>query len=820
VIKDEAVEHGLINRYGFANITANVTDNSGVVHSVWAVIGIPGDGYSNESMDVLSGDVYNLSYQCGERGGYNATVWANDSSGNEDSGTLLEWDVYGWSNVSLEIPSGGSYSKGTAVDITCLVLDANLSSGVEGYPVEFWDEGVSLGVNYTNQSGFAIFQWDTTGGDDGGHDLNCTIGDNETLYYNVSAGMDYTTVELLAPGVNVTLIEHENLEVGLNEYESGDEIAWVNVTVNNTGGSPAGDVNVSLNILDGEGQAVSWFEEQSRDCGALQPGEECEVEFSPESIPGTAGAGGYYWNVTINWSGGDSPPEYNSSEGFVIHHLPDNISSDLEPVKVLQNESSVYNMTVENPWSLNITSVNVTVNCPENMTCLCLLAGQESQGYCELDNITSGGNRTASFNITTNYTNSPGEYDINSTVNYTNPGQEDRGWEEQGDQVLNVRGPTKLVVVITDYYLEVTRDGLYELKGYVNNTGTGVTNGVWINWSLPSGWSNHSGNLSLFNGTLCVGCLLWNNITANVSASAGLGTREVELRSESQEEAADWDTEDIDVYADTNVTGVWMNETGPYRNGSLRVEAGLEYDNGSAIEGEDLEFRLGGSLLGSNSTNSSGYAVLDVVVPYDAGLGSNVINVSYAGSSGIFANAGYNDTEIVDVQDELTIDNVAASPATQGYGNNVTLTADVWSRVSLDWVRVNLTHPNGSSYWIDMAPAGGGLYELVFGDTWQWGNYTYWVNASNLAGFGNDTSSQEQEFYVRANSTVDIETEESSYGPDQNVSLDKQEWWNRSYLYRSRVNVTEKSGSDLTDYQVNVTVNTSGLISGQRMQKL
>ncbi|RLI96480.1 MAG: hypothetical protein DRO99_04375, partial [Candidatus Aenigmatarchaeota archaeon] len=818
VIGQEKAEPELVNRHDWANITAVVSDNSGGAAHVWAVIGIPGGGYINESMGLLGGNMWNLSYQVSERGEYNFTVWANDSSGNTDNGSVHAWLSYGWANVSWTGPSAGSYPKGS-MELVCRVVDANLSSGIGGYPVEFWDNGMSLGSNVTNSSGYAVFMWDTSGEDDGGHVLNCTIADNESLFYNDSVGVDSVDVTLLAPQVDVVLLEHENLyEHGVNEYESGDEIGWVNVTVNNTGGSVAGSVNVTLNVVDGSGSVVSWFSEVSRDCGTLQVGELCEAGFGAQGIAGTVSGGRYYWNVTVNWSGGGSPPEVNSSEWFTVHRVSDNVSSSLEPVKVLQNGSVVYNVTVGNPWSANLTGVNVTVNCPENMTCLCLLSGQESNEWCRLGNITSGENATASFNITTKSSTVPGDYDLNATVNYTNPGMEERSLEGQGNRILSVRGPTKLSVVITAYEASLVRGGLYELRGYVNNTGDSVTNNVWLNWTLPAGWSNYSGSLNVFSSSLGSGGMLWNNITVNVSMGAALGTQDVELHSESDEEAEDWDSVETDVYAGTNVTWVWVNESSPYRNGSIRMEGRMVYDNGTGVEGENLEFRVGGVMIGSNSTNSSGHAVLYGVVPYNMGLGSNSMNVSYDGSSGMFTKESYNDTGSVDVQDELTIENVQASPETEGYGQNVTLTADVWSRVSLDWVRVNLTYPNGSSYWIEMEHAGGNTYRLVFQDTWQWGNYSFWVNASNMAGFGNDTSSQEGEFYVRAGTYIDVVTRDDTIGPAQNVSLERREWWNRSYLFRMRVNITEESGDNLTDYQVNVTINTSRLISLSRMQ--
>ncbi len=815
-VSNEYASPSFVNRYGYVNISASVSDNSGSAAYAWARIGIPGGGYVNRSMSNDGGNVWNVSYQSNATGRYNATVYANDSSSNTGNGSEIYWEVYGWSNATWVSPSGGSYPRGSVIGLECAVEDADTGSAIGGYPVEFWDNGASMGVNYTNSSGKAVWMWNTSLVQGGLHSLNCTIADNASLYYNASVSSAGTYAEVLVPSVGVILIEHENLQDhGVNEYESGDTIDWVNVTVNNTGGADAYAVNVSLNVVDSNGLDVYWFGVQSRDCGTLSVGETCEASFSSNQIPAGISSGQYMWKVVVNWSNGGNPPSENSSEWFYVHRLGDNVSSSIVPSKVNQNQSAVYNVTVQNPWSGNITNVNVSVNCHENMTCVCDLPGQSGLGYCFLGNVSSSG--TASFNITTNSSTVPGDYDINSSVEYVNPGLESRTLSGVGNSVLSVRGPTKLNVSITLYSASVTRGGLYELRGYVNYTGSGVTNNVWLNWTLPSGWSNYSGNLDVYAPSLGSGEVLWNNITVNVSLSSLLGGNEIELRAGSDEEADDWDTAVSETYADTGVPFVWVNDSGPYRNGSLRIEARLVWDNGSAVSGESVDFSVGGVYVGSNYTNGSGYAVVDAVVPYNVSLGANAVNASYSGSSSLYTNPSFNGSVSVDVQDEVRIENVQASPDSQGYGWNVSVTASVGGKVSVQSVRANVTYPNGSSQWFDMQEEAGGSYRLVFQDTWQRGNYSYAVNATNAAGLSN--YSYGGEFYVGARASAFAMTRRSLYGDNRNVSLERQEWWNRTFLYRKRINISERSGATLYEYQVNVTLDTSSLIQASKMRQ-
>ena len=44
------------------------------------------------------------------------------------------------------------------------------------------------------------------------------------------------------------------------------------------------------------------------------------------------------------------------------------------------------------------------------------------------------------------------------------------------------------------------------------------------------------------------------------------------------------------------------------------------------------------------------------------------------------------------------------------------------------------------------------------------------------------------------------------------------DWWDTSWVYRKPINITENSGSTLTDYQILVTVDTQSLISAGKMR--
>ena len=816
-ISNEQIVPSIIHRNETVNITATITDNKDI-NETWVEIGIPGNGYENKTMSLLSGSSYNLTYKATEIGVYNFTVYANDSAGNLGNGTTNTWTVYGWSNITWVSPDDGSYPIGTIVNLTCLVKDVNTTQAIQDYPVKFWHNGNELGTNNTNSTGYAVYHWNTSGLDGGPHTVNCTIEDNSTLFYNTTSNDEaHTIVTILVPKMSVSEVEHQNnYTYTINEYESGDKISWINITVNNTGGATAYTVNVTLNIIDSDGQKVNWGPDETKDCGSVNVGELCEVQFNNNSdgyiIPPSAMHGTYSWNITINWTGGGTPPSENTSYSFIVHKLADNFSSAIYPDKIVQNESSTYNFTVANPWSKNITDVNITINCPVNMTCNCSLGGQENQdGYCLLYNITPGYSKTASFNITTNSSTTPADYDINVNVSYYNPGNEQRAWSNQQTQVLSVRGPTHLRVTVTEYKTTITRNSLVDLKGYVNNTDD-TTNNLWLNWSLPSNWTNQTGNLSVFSSSLGPSEILWNNITANVSINASLGQQQIQLKSESDEEAPDWETKTVTVYANTSMPYVWINNSNPYRSEAVELKARLIYDNSSAVEGETIVFKLDGLTLGSNTTNSTGYAVLFTTIPYNASLGSNIINATYSGSSSIYTNPSYNDSLAIDVSDLIIIENVSAQPQTTGYGQNVSIFADIWSRVQIDLARVNISFPDNTWQWLNMVYSGlGNTYEAVLSSLWQWGNYSYWIWTNNTAGLVNNTSSQPDEFYIRANASMALKTSKDIYGPSENVYLQGQHWWDGYWSYRKEIDVANPTSTPLEEYQIELKENLTQL---------
>jgi len=163
-----------------------------------------------------------------------------------DSHTLTVW---GWSNISWTSPDFGIYVIGNIITLNCSVLDANTSVSVSNYPVYFYNqtetESSLIGMNLTDSSGYAFYNWNTSGAAEGTYYPKCNITDNSTIYYNASEDyQDNTTVNLTAnepPQIwNLAVRDSDD-----NVITQTQPARYVNITVNVT------DVNDNIDYVEG-----------------------------------------------------------------------------------------------------------------------------------------------------------------------------------------------------------------------------------------------------------------------------------------------------------------------------------------------------------------------------------------------------------------------------------------------------------------------------------------------------------------------------------------------------------------------------------------
>ena len=625
---------------------------------------------------------------------------------------------------------------------------------------------------------------------------------------------------IISSELRLTQLKHENNHtIGLNEYETGDNIAWINITVTNYNATSI-NASTTLNVLDSSTNTVSWGpQSETKYCGNLSVNQSCERRFDNNTfgyqVPLDATSGGYsfFWNVTMNSDTGSTT--HNSSLSFMLHHIPDNLSSSIDPDKIFQNQSAIYNLTLTNPWSSNLTNITVSLNLPNipGINVSCLATGLP---YCNLSNLGPGVSITFSFNITTNKTPS-GDYYVNATLNYTNPGLEFHSWADQQNQLLRIRIPGQFVEIFT-WPANITRGGYGNITGYSNNTLGSSMHNVTLNWTLPYGWSNSSGSLSQFDDDQNAGEMMWNNVTVYVNLSSGLGPRTIELRSLSAEGYEDWDTESITVYAKTYISNLQSNETDPIKNNTIRISGRLLLDNDTPIFGRTVSLfdETDNVAAGSDVTDATGWFYITYLIPDNASIGVHTFNASFSGLLASYYLASFNETNVT-VHDKPLILDVVDYPDPVGYGYNVTIEANVTDLEGVDTVRVCVSPPALPMSCHTMNNYSADIYEFNYSNTWVMGDYAYYVWANDTA--GKQAFSSTYFFHVGANMVLNIKTINDSYGPNEDVDITNTSmWWNYSWSYRRQLNITENNNSRLTDYVVEIKFDTKSLISAGKMQ--
>ncbi len=665
--------------------------------------------------------------------------------------------------------------------------------------------------------------WNTSTRDPGIYRVRISLEDPDrnvlvdSSQQELIATYNFTIIE---PVLVLTNLTYENYnEYNLTEYEVLDNIEWINVTMqvqNNT----AYNANISLNILDNTYQAVNWGPNSSTEiqfCGNLSESEYCEKQWSNSSngyiIPEDATTGEYnfFWNIAMNAK--NAQQTENHSLHFVIHNIPNTITSQLEKIRLYKPNSTTYTFNFTNLWSKNITDVNITINCPTISGFNCT----SSQGQTiHFDSIDAYENVSVTFNVSVNTSVPSDDYLINATLKYINPASETHEWIQKGAKTLEVR--LKGILSITDNYhpTSVIRGTNYDLQSFINNSADDSAQNPWLAYTLPTNWNITNGVRNKTQTTLAANAVMWNNITINPLMNSSLGTQTVRLDSGADDGRNDFKIYYIDVYSPTTLT-ITATPHLVNKGENTTVIATLTYDNGSYIANQNITFydQTRGLYLGSALTNSSGQAKIIYYLNDSANLGIHTINASYSGDSSLYVINSTNTTTI-DVHEIPSITDLIISPNTSGYYNNIYINATITDLDDVDSAWVIITYPNGSNTRFNMNQIPPNKYYYMFNNTWQLGTY-------NVSVYANDTTSaenhEESNFTVTTKLLLGVMTQNRTYSQNKDVNLTEpiDPWWNPDWKYRRLINVTNVSKS-MTEYPLGITLSTKELYDDSKLK--
>ena len=635
--------------------------------------------------------------------------------------------------------------------------------------------------------------------------------------------LDYTyEFNIIKPILIMNNLTYENsYEYSLKEYEVGDTIDWINVTVspiNNTAYSS----NVSLSILDNNFDYLGWGpQNESKLCGDLLENELCENRWDNSSngytIPYSASSGDYtfYWNILMKSETGDDT--LNNSLNFKIHNIPSTIDTSLSSSRIYKPGSSIYNFTFTNLWLENLSDVNVTINCPSitGFVCNVVNEGVITKNVGVLGNETT---ITISYNISINESVLSDNYLINATLSYVNPSNESHTWAEVGVQTIEAR--LKGILTITDYLhpLSVTRLSEYDFSSYVNNSAEDQANSSWLNYTLPTNWLVTSGSSDLSLGDISANELAWNNISIKPELTSSLGAQTIRLDSGADDGRNDFKIYYVDVFADTNIEFIVENSL-VNRGENVTLFAKLSYDNGTIVSDANLTFydNTESLDLGSALTNSSGWATFEYYLNSTTNLGQHTLNVSYLGDNSLYLRNSTNST-LINVHEVPKIENIRINPSTIGFGETVLISADITDSDDIDKVLINITNPDGVVTQAEMSlTTPPKEFTYTYENTWIRGVYNITIIANDTTGAEKIISNES--FLLNTSLTLSIQTKNNSYGQNQKVNLStpKSFWWDGNWAYRKKFNITN-IGSNLNNYQQKIILDTGSLYSDGKIK--
>ncbi|NOQ55510.1 MAG: hypothetical protein GQ477_01750 [Nanohaloarchaea archaeon] len=331
-----------------------------------------------------------------------------------------------------------------------------------------------------------------------------------------------------------------------------------------------------------------------------------------------------YLNITYNYT---TTPE-----------IKNNINEDIKILSAtIQAADILNNATI---YLEGVGNTNLTVQMP-NTTILYYAIGDGV--YCNNENCT--------------YTQSSGELNFTLTLD--------------SEYTIDIEGDVNIPPSVQ---APVTYDNFTTAAKTIFSRTEGMT--VRINVTDENGASdisrvlleilNTTGNCKVCNETMTNitgitnGYTYESNYTIPSDADGGTWTVNVYAN----DSAGDFgiNTATFDVYLNTDILQVTINNSNPNRGDAVLIRAKLAYDNTTEIADQNITFYYNTTQIGSNLTNSTGWGIITWNT-IDVSGGTYTINATYNGNSTPWTKASHNDTEQVTVTaPNLKVYNAAISP--------------------------------------------------------------------------------------------------------------------------------------------------------------
>jgi hypothetical protein len=507
-------------------------------------------------------------------GNYNVTVYANDTSNNQASGERVFY-------VDLNNPVVSNFSCSDvddSEDVVC-TIEASDAIGLENYKVGYNASGSWVNSSLVDLTGTSNSTSFTIGS--GNHS---PVGFVAQLYVYDLAG------KLNDSFSDVIVISDDTLpvisDVVYSPNETDDLDSGVAVNVNAT---VTEDYNISVvYLMYWNESSTEWTYVVMDNNSALVVGSESVVVYNASFTPEEGN-----WTFRINAT--DFVGNENVSDNITVV-VEDEISEDITNT-ISAIESITYSERDDN-YSLGNLVMNNTGEATIWFNVSLTADDSDVESRLSVNNTgLQTGDFSAAIGVDVNITIDVNTTDLTADVyDYNITIVSDVGTTVLERQ-LNVQvaaGPY-LVTTITTYSSSVDQgDTSVSYVASVTNLGTGDATDVYLNWTLPSGFTLASGSLTRSLGALGVSVSGTNTITIDVDDSATAA--DVEIVANASSSNADFSSDSKTVTIGTLVTSVDTPSTsGGGGGGGVSGAAGGTVESISFTETIEI-VRGGGSL--------------------------------------------------------------------------------------------------------------------------------------------------------------------------------------------------------------------------------
>lgn len=551
------------------NVLLNITMNEDIVWAAWS----NDSGATLNIMGNTSLTSWNATVTFVE-GQHDIIFYANDTSDNQGGASVT---VY----VDLNNPAVSNFSctdVNDSEDVVCTIVGTD-AIGLQNYKVGYnasgaWVNSSLIGLTGTsNSTPFTILS--------GNHS---PAGFSAQLYLYDLAGRvnDSSTDAIVISDDTLPIINNFTYSPNTSDGLDPGVRVYVNATITE-------DYNISVVYLTYKNSsATSWTYQQMDNNSVLVSNGASTIVYNASFLPQTEN-----WTFQINVT--DFAGNQNVSVNTTIEVANDISENIITTIPVISSFTTaqatsnkslgrlIMNNTGDGSLWFNVSltstdagvesrlSVNYTGNLTENYT-----AASFSDVNITIDvNLTDLDSGLYAYNITI-------VSDVGTTVYERN---------------LNIQDTlAPLLSVSIDTYSSVVTRGQTGLSliASVTNLGTSDATGVYLNWTLPSGFSLVTGNLNGNLGNLGVGVIGTNTITIDVGSSISESTLNLFAAASSTNTDSDNDTKVVTISNPIIITET-ITTPGGGGGGGGRAGVGeiLIYDKEiEVIRGEDIEFEI------------------------------------------------------------------------------------------------------------------------------------------------------------------------------------------------------------------------------------